>query len=192
MRLRHLLSCAALALAATAQAQAPRIAGLDGFEPVPATMATPAVRAGTLEIPLQDGRRLTVAPWPALLPQRFGRQTVEAVRQMSPAGPSDRLSFTRPSESRPWLLVGTGTRSAAPLVGSWRLQGTERGWTVSDGARRKAWKAGVPLVVTVGRERWCLYLLDVAQPAPRAGVAVEGEPQLAWAAVRQKGCARQR
>ena len=172
-----------LALLAPA-AQALRIDGLNPLEPRLAADVTPTVVAHRMEIPLRDGRLLSVAPWPPFLPQRFGRQKIEASRRLLPAGPSDRLSFTRPSDGRPWLIVGQGARDGTVLAGAWRLRRAGDGWALADGGKVRPWHATAPLSVPADGARWCLYLLDGGPATLRKGVAGEREPQAAWAAQR--------
>jgi len=182
-----------LALLAPA-AQALRIDGLNPLEPQLAVDVMPTVTAHRMEIRLRD-RLLSVAPWPSFLPQRFGRQKIEASRRLLPAGPSDRLSFTRPAERRPWLIVGQGARDGTVLAGAWRLQRAGDGWAIAEGGNVQAWHAAAPLSVPVDGARWCLYLLDADQPTLQKGVAAEREPQAAWAAQRldaNRACAPMR
>jgi hypothetical protein len=180
----HLAAAVWATVACTAHAQPLRIDGIGALEPLSAANVTPQVVAHRLEIRLPDGRQLNVAPWPALLPQRFAAQKIEASRKIFPTGPSDRVAFIRSPARQPWLVVGNGARQGAALVGAWKLQRTEDGWAVSDGLRHDAWRGAVPLGVTAGRDRWCLYLLDAGMPRRQPGLAREGEPRAAWAAQR--------
>ena len=199
MRRRRLVAAglAAFVLPA-AHAQPLRIDGISPLAPLTAADVTPVVVARRLEIRLQDGRLLSVTPWPAFLPQRFVSQTVEASRKMHPAGPEDRMSFIHSPARQPWLAVGSGARQASVLVGAWRLQHGANGWTVSDGSHSKAWTRAAPTRVAVGGNHWCLYLLDVGTPRRQAGAATEGEAQITWAAQRlrsalhQQSCPAQR
>ena len=180
-------SLAAFAFAATAgiaHAQPLRIDGIGVLEPLSAVDVTPQVVAHRLEIRLQDGRQLSVAPWPAFLPQRFSAQKMEASRKIFPTGPSDRVSFIRSPARQPWLVVGNGARHGAALVGPWKLQRTGDHWAVSDVRHDETWRLAVPLSVATGRDRWCLYLLDAGMPRRQPGIASEGEARVAWAAQR--------
>jgi hypothetical protein len=197
--LSALLGMAAFALAPAADAV--RIDGLGPFEPVSADAVVPAVDDGTMQIGLPDGSRLTVTPWPAFLPQRFGKQAVTGARQMHPAGPTDRLSFSRASEPSPWLVIGNGARRSTRLIENWQLQLAGRRWSVTDGKTRKILESShdqaKPVMVNVGIDRWCIYLLGAAIPAAQPNIAMEAEPQIAWAAVRlrsrlQKRCVAQK
>jgi hypothetical protein len=197
MRRRHLVAAGLAAFAfSAAHAQPLRIDGISPLAPLTAADATPVVVAHRLEIRLQDGWLLSVAPWPAFLPQRFASQTIEASRKMHPAGPEDRMSFIRSPARQPWLVVGNGARQASVLVGAWHLQRAGNGWTVSDGSRSKAWTRAAPARVMVGGNHWCLYLLDAGTPRRQAGVATEGEAQITWAALRlgahRQSCPAQR
>lgn len=197
LRRRHLVAAGMAALACVAaHAQPLRIDGISPLAPLAAADVTPAVVAHRLEIRLQDGRLLSVAPWPAFLPQRFVAQTIEANRKMHPAGPADRVSFIRNPARQPWLAVGNGTRQGSVLVGGWHLQHPGNGWAISDGHRSKTWTRAAPVRVAAGGNRWCLYLLDAGTPRRQAGVAIEGEAQISWAAqqlgTHQQSCPAQR
>jgi len=172
-------------------AQALQIDGLNPLQPLSATLTGATVRDGRLELKLADGRTLGVGDWPAFLPQRFGPQQVEASRRLRPAGPSDQLSLTRAGDSQPWLIVASGARRGATLVGAWQLQLNGRLWSISDGAAEKALgvdpRQAAPVQVAVDKQRWCLYLLQTQLPKARAGVAAEDEPQISWAGWRLEG-----
>lgn len=185
MRRNHLVAAGLALLAFPAvHAQPLRIDGISPLAPLAAADVTPAVVAHRLEIRLQDGRLLSVTPWPAFLPQRFVSQTVEASRKMHPAGPEDRMSFIHSPARQPWLAVGNGARQASLLVGAWRLQRAGNGWAISDGSHSKAWTHAAPARIAVGGNHWCLYLLDAGTPRRQAGVATEGEARITWAAQR--------
>lgn len=178
-------------------AGAVRIEGIDTTTPS-ATAVRPVVRDGRLEVRFYEQSSLTIAPWPAYLPQRFGMQHVSASRQPHPAGPVDRISFTRSGESRPWLLVGRGGRRSLAIVGEWKLQLSGKEWVARNGSKEYRMEnnllSAVPAGVSVGRERWCLYLLESRVP-PEASqdqpIVAEEEPQADWAAVRlQRGQSR--
>jgi hypothetical protein len=159
--------------------------------PLAAADVTPVVVAHRLEIRLQDERLLSVAPWPAFLPQRFAAQTIEASRKMHPAGPEDRMAFIHSPARQPWLVVGNGARQASVLVGAWRLQRIDNGWAIFDGRRSKSWTRAAPARVAVGANHWCLYLLDAGTPRRQTGVATEGEAQITWAALRLRSALHQ-
>lgn len=169
-------------------ADAARIDGLNPFGPVTAERVIPAVEHGTMQIGWPDGRKLTITPWPKFLPQRFGPQAVTGTRQMHPAGPIDRLSFSRAFESSPWLVLGSGARRSTKTVGSWQLQLSGRHWIVTDGKTKKRLEIrdhqARPAMVDVGTERWCIYLLSSTLPIPKPDIATETEPQIEWAAIR--------
>lgn len=181
-----LIGTAAFALATTAGAA--RIDGMNPFEPLLAKDVVPAVADQTLRIQLPGGGNLTVAPWPKFLPQRFGKQSVTATRQLHPAGPIDRLSFSRAAESSPWMIIGNGARRSTALVENWQLQLSRGRWTLSDGSARKLLgKEGdrpKPAMVNVGTDRWCVYLLESSIPVQQPNIATEAESQIGWAAVR--------
>jgi hypothetical protein len=178
-----------IALAGVVQAQPVKIDGLNAFAPVASETTTPAIADGVLRMALPGDRQLRVAPWPSALPQRLGRQTVSGARELHPAGPSDRLSFTRPAQKRPWLIVATGARPASAVIGQWKLEFVDGRWQMADGTRHKRWPSdGAPLSMNADGARWCVYLLDGQRPQTQAGIATEGEPQAAWAAVRQQRC----
>lgn len=151
------------------------------------------VAAGKLQVKVSDGRHVSVDPWPAFLPQQFGAQTVTGERQILPAGPSDRIAFVRASEAREWLVIGNGSRRAAPMVGNWKLQLSNGDWYATEGARTKklSTDASHPTQLAVDSERWCIYLLESRPLKPKPGLAMEQEPQLAWAAVRLQGRKKQ-
>jgi len=197
LRRAHFVAAGMAALAcAAAPAQPLRIDGISPLVPLAVADVTPVVVAHRLEIRLQDGRLLSVAPWPAFLPQRFAAQAIDANRKMHPAGPADRISFIRSPARQPWLAVGTGARQGSVLVGGWHLQHAGNGWAISDGRRSTAWTRAMPARVAAGGNRWCLYLLDAGTPRRQAGVATEGEAQISWAAQRlgahQQSCPAQR
>ena len=176
------------AIALGTGADAARIDGLSAFEPVSADAVVPLVDNGTMHIGLPDGRSLTVAPWPAFLPQRFGKQTVTGTRKMHPAGPVDRLLFSRASEQSPWLAIGSGARRSTAIIGNWRLQLSGRRWSVSDGKAKKRFANNVqpagPAKINAGADRWCIYLLESETPVAQPNIAMEVEPQIGWAAIR--------
>jgi hypothetical protein len=197
IRRRHLVAAGIAVLAcAAAHAQPLRIDGISPLAPLAAADVTPVVVAHRLEIRLQDERLLSVAPWPAFLPQRFAAQTIEASRKMHPAGPADRVTFIHSPARQPWLAVGNGARQGTVLIGAWHLQHAGNGWAISDGSRSKSWTRAAPVRMAVGGNHWCLYLLDAGMPRRQAGVATEGEAQIAWAAQRlgaqQRSCPTQR
>jgi hypothetical protein len=196
LRRRHLAAAGMAVLAcAAAHAQPLRIDGIGPLAPLAAADVTPVVVAHRLEIGLQDGRSLSVAPWPAFLPQHFGAQTIEASRRMSPAGPADRVSFIRSPARQPWLAVGNGARQGSALIGAWHLERAGSGWAISDGSRSKSWTHAAPARVATSGNHWCLYLLDAGTPRRQEGVATEGEARIAWAAQRlgahQRSCPAQ-
>lgn len=146
----------------------------------------PAVSNTRLEVKVDD-HTVSITPWPKFLPQRFGKQEITGSREMAPAGPIDRLSFSRLNETRPWLLVGNGARPSTRLVGEWRLQLSNGLWSVSDGVDIHALghkkDDAAPVMIRIDRQRWCVYLIEARMPArPQAGIAGEDEPQLMWAA----------
>ena len=189
-QLRQVLASCLLAagILCAGYAQALRI---DGLKPMGALAAAPAsavVRDGRLELRLADGATLGIGDWPAFLPQRFGPQQVDASRRLHPAGPTDRLSLTRVGESQPWLIVGSGVRRGANLVGAWQLRLTGRLWSISDGVTEKALgidaQQAAPVQIAVERQYWCLYLLQARLPQARPGLAMEDEPQISWVGLR--------
>jgi hypothetical protein len=185
----YLLACSLTAVAfaagaGIAHAQPLRIDGIGALEPLSAVDVTPQVVAHRLEIRLQDDRLLSVAPWPAFLPQRFTAQKLEASRKVFPTGPADRVAFIRSPARQPWLVVGNGARDGAALVGAWKLQRSDDDWAVSDGRHHETWRVAMPLSVAAGHDRWCLYLLDAGTLRRQPGIASEGEPRVAWAAQR--------
>lgn len=186
---RHFLICGIAALAATAsptlaaREQALRIEGI-GPAVSAAFTARPMVRAGRLEMRLPDGGRLTIAPWPAYLPQRFGMQRIAASRQLHPAGPVDRISFTRVGESTSWLEIARAAHRSAGIVGDWKLQLGEKGWLATDGSSEHLLTSESPATVKIGRKRWCIFLLESRIPQDDPHVATEQEPQADWVAVR--------
>jgi hypothetical protein len=183
------LTCAiAAALAAAPLTHAIEIEGLTPFEPVTAGKVTPAVADETLQLRLADGRMLTVAPWPAFLPQRFGKQSLSGNRHMHPAGPADRLALTRSEETQPWLVLANGARRSTGVVENWQLRLSGKRWLVANGRARKvlgnAERNASPVMINAEADRWCLYLLDSDTPAGKPNLATEAEPQIAWAAIR--------
>lgn len=162
--------------------------GLDPLSPVSGDGIIPVVSGRRLSIPLQNRPEIGVEGWPAFLPQQFAPQKVEASRQLHPSGPADRLAFTRMTERRPWLLVGTGALPGRELFDGWQLQFNGKEWSLSNGKEdkhlRTANKPARPTIVAHGEERWCVYLLSTELPAPQPGLATEGEVRAAWAAVR--------
>ncbi|MDB5763277.1 MAG: hypothetical protein JWQ21_2272 [Herminiimonas sp.] len=189
-----------LAFSLTASAGAMRIDGVGAFEPIAASGVTPTVVAGTLNIALPEGRKLIITPWPSFLPQRFAAQTVNAARQMHPAGPTDRLSLTRDSEKKPWLLAEQAAGRASRVVGEWRMRLADGEWSISDGKTERKLGDGArparPVNIANGPDRWCVYLLESSLPRPQPGIAMEQEPRIDWAALRleprQKRCPAQR
>lgn len=164
-------------------------ASIDGLslEPIAAHAVTPAVNNRRLEINMPENEKLTVSPWPRFLPQHFSRQEIAGTREMAPAGPIDRLSFTRTTETKPWLIIANGARPASPLIGAWRLQLSGLQWSASNGASERVLGQGeddaVPIMLNVDHRRWCIYLLESRMPAPsHPGIASEEEPQIMWAA----------
>lgn len=174
---------AAAAVLAGADAGAVRI---DGIGLTLAGAATPAVRDGRLEVPLPGQQPLTIAPWPAYLPQRFGRQQIAAARQLHPAGPVDEVGFTLIGEPAPWLRIVRGARQSSPLPGDWQLQRSGRGWSVSNGSTAyRLGDAAQPVRIAADGRHWCIYLLESRVPAAsHPGLAGETEAQADWAAVR--------
>jgi hypothetical protein len=176
------------------QAAALRIDGLPPGQTLSARDAEVKVVDSKLQLRLSDRQHLTVAPWPAFLPQKFDRQDLTAGRQALPAGPSDRISLARPSDSHDWLVLANGSRRAAPLVGEWRLQLSDGSWYAINGAQKLALSAGKgrATALTAGEDRWCIYLLESNLAKAQASLATEQEAQAAWAALRmtraQKQC----
>lgn len=187
-------SAAALAVVLGADAGAVRIDGIGMV--ASAAETTPTVRAGRLDAQLSEQQVLTITPWPAFLPQRFGRQQVATERQLHPAGPVDRIAFTRSGESAPWLQIVRGSRRASPVVGDWRLQQSTQGWTISNGSTAYWLGNGThpvrPVSLVTGGERWCIYLLESRLPQTVSReLAGEMESQADWAAVRQRRNSKQ-
>ena len=183
LRCVALLACM-LAMAIPTAAQRLRIDGVGPLAPLSLPGVTPVVAGQRLEILAGDGTQLSVQPWPAFLPQRFAPQTVQAERRVLPAGPSDRLSFTRLAERQPWLVMGSGSRSGTPLVGDWRLHRDGQGWEIVGDGVARGWQPGQALRMIIAGQRWCLYLLDADGATQRHGIADESEAQASWAALR--------
>lgn len=162
--------------------------GLGPVGPVAASGVTPTVSGRRLEIPVPQHATISIEGWPAFMPQQFVAQKVEANRVLRPSGPSDKFSFTRMAEERPWLLVGTGALPASELFDGWHLQFDGKEWALSNGEQEKhlrtANKPARPTIVAHGKERWCVYLLSYDVPESHAGIASEKEARAAWAAVR--------
>jgi hypothetical protein len=176
-----------LCLAALTHAHAVRIDGLDPIQPV-SGRATATVEDGVLRIDLSDERALTVAPWPAHLPQRFDPHELAGSRLLHPAGPVDRLEFRTSTASTPWLVVVTGARSAHEVLAGWALELSEDGWAMRKGGEKRAFGRhahGIQMArVKTKGEDWCVYLLDTQLARPDSTVEHEYEPQASWAAVR--------
>jgi hypothetical protein len=164
------------------------IDGLDPSTPLSGHGVTPVVTGKRLDIGIPGKTSLSVASWPAFLPQQFAQQKVEASRLLRPSGPADRIVFTRMEDVRPWLMVGTGAIPSTELVEGWRLKFDGDNWSLSNGKEEKrlrtANKPARPTLVAHGQERWCVYLLSYEVPATQAGIASEGETRATWAAVR--------
>lgn len=186
-------------LALAAPAGAARIDGLAPHQPTAAQAVTPVLRDDRLELKLDQERSLTIAPWPAFLPQRFGPQNILGRRDMQLSGARDRLAFTRTEETQPWLLVGNGAGPASRLLGTWRLQLSGRLWSAANGIDQKILghdqHDAVPALVRADRDRWCVYLLE-ARMAAAPTAAAENEARIMWAAWKleqhQKRCPAQR
>lgn len=193
--LRGILSIGLGALILPLQVDAMRIDGIPPMAPVSVHAVVPVAHDGKLQIPLPEGRQLSITPWPAFLPQRFDEQNVTANRQLLPAGPSDRVAFSRGSESQAWLILGSGSRQGTRLLGDWQLQLADSRWQISDGASKKIFasegKSIRSVGVMLGRECWSIYLLESKTPERQAGLASEQEPQIAWAAMRASDKQRQ-
>ncbi|HJV73465.1 MAG TPA: hypothetical protein VJ654_04535 [Noviherbaspirillum sp.] len=196
--IRHFLiwGMVAFTAAMATPAGAVRIEGMSATPSV--AVVRPVVHDGGLEVRFSEHSILTIAPWPAYLPQRFGVQQISASRQPHPAGPVDRISFTRTGESKPWLLVGRGARRSLAIVDDWKLQLSGKEWMLSNGSKEYRLGNGmppsVPVRVLVGRERWCIHLLESRVPhdaSQEQHIVAEEEPQADWAAVRlQRGQSR--
>lgn len=176
-----------------------RIDGIPALEGISASGITPMVIQERLDIRLlADQRPVTISPWPRILPQRFVSQDIGAGRRLLPGGPVDRVTFTAPADNHPWLIVETGTRRSAVLIGTWQLSSSGREWHITDGSARKTLKGNArqpaPVSVTVDGARWCIYLLESTFDEKKPDIAAEREPQIAWAAVRmgRKHCPAQR
>lgn len=181
LRLACLLACS---LFMAGPALALQITGLSAVEPLAANEVRPTVKDGALRIELTPQQTVTVAPWPAYLPQRFGPQSIAATRQPHPAGPIDRISLRERADRPAWLEIGAGAPPSSAVIGPWRLQKPARGWSVAHGGQRIPLRANAPSAVRAGDARWCVYLLDEAVPQPRPGLATEQEARASWAAVR--------
>ncbi len=189
-RLACLLVCCMGAAAAPAQAL--QIVGLSTVEPLVADRVRPVVANGVLRMDVAPEQTITVAPWPAYLPQRFSPQSVMATRRVHPAGPIDRISLRRGADRPVWLEIGAGVQPSATVIGPWHLHRSSRGWSVVHGKRHIVLSANAPASLRVGQARWCVYLLEAAVPRSQPGLAPEQEARAAWAAVRldarQKAC----
>jgi hypothetical protein len=178
----------AAAITCLTQTMPAAAARIDGLAPEQSTSAyaTATVHNARLEVKVDD-QTIRVAPWPTFLPQRFTRQKVAGNRTMAPAGPIDRLSFTRMNETQPWLLIGNGARSSTRLLEDWRFQLTDAIWSVSNEV--DAYQLGrdksdaAPAMIKAGHQSWCIYLIESHMPKqPQAGIAREDEAQIMWAA----------
>lgn len=165
------------------------IEGLNAFAPIAKHGVSATTHQQTLQIYLPHGQRIKVAPWPDFLPQSFAAQNFEGERQILPAGPADRLSFTRPTESRPWLLIGSHSQRGTHVTGDWHLQLIDGTWHVTDALKKKPLKQtkrhASPTGITAGAERWQVYLLDTIKDTQRNGIAGEQEARISWVAVRK-------
>lgn len=175
----------ALAFTIATPASALRIEGISPTQAESALVA-PYVVNGALRMTLPSGGVLTISPWPAHLPQRLGRQYVEASRHLHPAGPVDRIEFRERSDGQPWLIIGNGQRPSHGVVGSWELAFADGAWLVRSNGNERALGVGNAAVrVEANGEYWCIFLLEAQEEQQRnTNVAREYEPHVSWVATR--------
>lgn len=167
------------------------LSGLGPLQGLAGATAEVQVSEDVLTIDPQESGAITIAPWPAYLPQGFAKQHVYATRMLHPAGPVDRVELRALSAAQPWLIVISGLRLGQQVVGNWSLDSKDGRWILRAG---KAWRA-LPMAGAEGRAvsiraetAWCVYLIDAQNQArPDAALAHETEPQVALAAVRKLG-----
>jgi hypothetical protein len=191
--MRHPVRTAALcllavaALAATPSGSAFSIEGLQPLMPLALDNVTATVQQKKLEVRYPEGY-LSIHPWPEFLPQQLSDQKIRAERQPWPAGPSDRVSFTRRTEQHPWLIIGSQSRSAALVVGDWNLQRIDANWYVTNGkqtillAEKNENRA--PIHIVACGERWRVYPLASKREKASSAAVTEREPRISWVAVR--------
>lgn len=180
---------AAIALTWSIGSSAVTIDGISAFAPVEARNVSASTSAGGMEIRLPHSRKIVVNPWPEFLPSTLDAQTLQATRQLQPAGPADLLRFTHASEEKPWLIIGSNSQRATPVAGDWHVQFIDGKWFVTNGnTKKRLGKKGrqfMPATVRVDGVGWKVYLLDATDPLPDSRLAAEQEPRISWAAVRQ-------
>lgn len=187
-----ILAIAVFAVAActvAVPASAIRIEGLSPLQPLAAQPAAVSVVDHVLRVDMEAAAPLTVSPWPANLPQRFGPQLASGFRSLNPAGPIDRVELRHPSESQPWLLVVAGARQGQPVVGDWTLDLEDGRWLLRGGGTQLHLdESGKPAQVYAEDAPWCVHLLNATEPTPASRETVqESEPQVSVVAVRKSG-----
>lgn len=183
---RTLLAAAGLALPVPGNAIT--INGLQPLMPLTLHKATASVKNQRLEVSYPDGR-LSIHPWPDFLPHHLSGQMIQAERQIWPSGPSERVAFTRPGETQPWLIIGAKGRPTTPVLDDWQL-GFESGmWYISNGLQRlpllEKKRNNRPACVMLAGKRWQVYRLPAPPDSQSPSSASEQEPRISWLVLRQ-------
>ncbi len=182
------LFAAGLAVAAVPPGMALTIEGLPLLAPLVLHDALAVAFHQRLEVRHADGV-LRIQPWPDFLPPRFSAQKVVAERSLWPAGPSDRVTFTRQGEAQPWLIAGSRSRTETTVTGAWRLRYDETGWVVTDSRQTAVLSSSAAQPQAVRLDAcggtWDVYLLNGAGQSPPGSMAGDQEARVSWVAVRQ-------
>ncbi|AXI03926.1 hypothetical protein [Aquirhabdus parva] len=136
-----------------------------------------------------DQHAVWISPWPQQLPQRLAPQYVSAQTMVHPAGPIQRVTFRKPSESAPWLIL-----TANGGLGSQLLPGQTLGKVYVDYVyllkQRVPLRVDLHQAVILRDEQtqncWQFILLGTAMPQGLA--KMESEPRADWAMRRLATC----
>lgn len=183
---RTLLVAAGLALPLPGNAIT--ISGLRPLMPLTLNKVEASVKNERLEVVYPNGR-LSVYPWPSFLPRHLSGQMIQAERQIWPSGPSERIAFTGPGETEPWLLIGARSRPTTPVLEGWLLEFDDGKWYVNNGTRRlrllEKSRNNRPACIHHAGKRWQVYLLPVSSDSISRSSSSEQEPRVSWVALRQ-------
>jgi hypothetical protein len=175
-------------LAAAPPSHAISIEGLQALVPLALNDVTATVNGNKLEI-RHPAANLSIHPWPDYLPRKLDSQSIQAERQVWPAGPSDRISFNRRGQRHPWLILGSHSRVTTPLIAGWQLAYINGKWYADNGLRKILLSEKKPdkpaTQIIADGERWQLYLLPDDQENPHSASITEHEPRQSWIAIRR-------
>ncbi len=136
-----------------------------------------------------DRRAVTVTPWPQQLPKRLAPQYVHAQMIVHPAGPIQVISFRKPKDSTPWLLLTANGGQRSQLLPDQVVGKINVGFVY-------LLQHNEPLRVDINQAvilrddqtQVCWQFVLLGTTVPKRSPVTESEPRADWAMQRLDGC----